>query len=236
MLKFFGRGCAFDPEQNSAFFSDGDDIILIDCPMSSFHKLIHMNIEQLTESGNVRIIFVLVTHTHSDHVSGIATLIQYAYYVWHVPVVIAAPSAEVKEDLRFLVGRLEGCEMNAFHLTTADMLKLWVKDVIPTEHVPGLSGRCFGYCLNIDNKTVIYTGDTNTLDPYKKYLTGGDNTYFFTEASASGSPVHINLLNELDYLKALTDEGIHVYLMHLDNEEKTKELIADTKIKLAPLL
>ena len=70
MLQFFGRWSAFDLEQNSAFFTDGDDIVLIDCPMSSFHKLILMNIEQLTETRNVRIIFVFVTHTHGDHVNG----------------------------------------------------------------------------------------------------------------------------------------------------------------------
>ena len=39
MLHFFGRGSAFDEQQNSAFFADEDDVILIDCPMSSFHKL-----------------------------------------------------------------------------------------------------------------------------------------------------------------------------------------------------
>lgn len=235
MLQFFGRGSAFQYEQNSAFFTDGDDIILIDCPMSSFHKLIRMNIEQLTESRNVRIIFVLVTHTHADHVSGIATLIQYAYYVWHIPIVIAAPSQEVKDDLRFLFSRLEGCDMAAFHLTTADKLKIWVKDVIPTTHVPGLNGRCFGYNLKIGDASVIYTGDTNTLEPYKQYLTDGGDIYFYTEASAAKSPVHIYLPDELDYLKSLTDKGIKVYLMHLDDEDKAYELIKETSIMFAPL-
>ncbi len=235
MLQFFGRGSAFKDDQNSAFFTDGDDIILLDCPMSSFHKLIRMNIEELTESRNVRIIFVLVTHTHADHVSGIATLIQYAYYVWHVPVVLAAPSQEVKEDLRFLIGRLEGCDMAAFHLTTADMLKLWVKDVIPTTHVPGLAGRCFGYHLGIDDKTIIYTGDTNTLEPFKQYIKEDLNTYLYVEASVAKSPVHICLSEELDYLKSLTDKGVHVYLMHLDNEDKAAEMINGTALQLAPL-
>ena len=235
MLQFFGRGSAFDLEQNSAFFTDGDDIVLIDCPMSSFHKLIRMNIEQLTETRNVRMIFVFVTHTHGDHVSGIATLIQYAYYVWHVPIVIAAPSSEVKDDLRFLFGRLEGCDMAAFHLTTADMLKVWIKDIIPTTHVPGLAGRCFGYHLCVDNKNIIYTGDTNTLEPYKQYITEDSNTYFYTEASVSKSPVHIYLPDEIDYLSALADKGVNVFLMHLDNTQKASEMIKGTGIRLAPL-
>lgn len=233
MLQFFGRGSAFDDEQNSAFFSDGDDVILVDCPMSSFHKLRKMNIEHLTDSRNIRIIIILVTHTHGDHVSGIATLIQFAYYVWHVPVVVAAPNAEVKEDLRYLIRRLEGCDDIAYHLTTADRLKLWVKDVIPTTHAPGLAGRCFGYHLLVDDNNVIYTGDTNTFEPYIPYISEGSTLY--VEVSSRKSPVHLYLPDILDDLIDLTEKGIDVYLMHLDNEAAINEMIADTRIKLAPL-
>lgn len=233
MLHFFGRGSAFDEQQNSAFFADEDDVILIDCPMSSFHKLRKMNIERLTESGSIRIIIILVTHTHGDHVSGIATLIQYAFYVWHVPVVVAAPTPDVKEDLRYLLQRLEGCDSQAYHLTTADMLKLWVKDVIPTTHAPGLNGRCFGYHLSIDNHNVIYTGDTNTIEPYRPYFTEGSTLYI--ESSWKKSPVHIYLPDIIDELTELTTKNIGVYLMHLDNEDEISNAIEGTMIKLAPL-
>lgn len=39
MLKFFGRDSAFGHSNNSAFFIDGKDLVLIDCPMSSFQKV-----------------------------------------------------------------------------------------------------------------------------------------------------------------------------------------------------
>ena len=51
----------------------------------------------------------------------------------------------------------------------------------------------------------------------------------YTEASAAKSPVHIYLPDELDYLKSLTDKGIKVYLMHLDDEDKAYELMASGK-------
>ena len=38
-LQFFGRGSAFMTENNSAFFVNGDELVLIDCPMSAFRKL-----------------------------------------------------------------------------------------------------------------------------------------------------------------------------------------------------
>ena len=36
MLTFLGRGSAFADEHNSAFFIHDGNLILIDCPMSSF--------------------------------------------------------------------------------------------------------------------------------------------------------------------------------------------------------
>ena len=33
MLTFFGRGSAFSDQQNSSYFVDNNDLILIDCPM-----------------------------------------------------------------------------------------------------------------------------------------------------------------------------------------------------------
>ena len=44
MLTFLGRGSAFADEHNSAFFVNESDLILIDCPMSSFEKLNDMNL------------------------------------------------------------------------------------------------------------------------------------------------------------------------------------------------
>ena len=45
MLKFFGRGSAFDDDHNSAFFFLIDNLILIDCPAGSFHKVKKMNLK-----------------------------------------------------------------------------------------------------------------------------------------------------------------------------------------------
>lgn len=69
MLKFFGRGSAFADEHNSAFFIYGNDLILIDCPATSFQKVKKM--EKLSKFDNI---FILVTHTHGDHSGGVGTM------------------------------------------------------------------------------------------------------------------------------------------------------------------
>jgi len=264
MLHFFGRRSAFYKEQNSAFFIRDHSLILIDCPMSTFHKLVALMDREdppdaaFTDRKDIKTITILVTHTHGDHVGGIAMLIFYAFYVWHIPVTVAAPSAEVAEDLRYLIERLEGCEPSAYTITSAGNLP-WVRNVIPTEHTPALSGRCFGYRLDLPDEIAVYTGDTCTLAPFLPYLSGsaadvlpesspagGDSSSaggemkkpvsLYTEAAAFPSPVHLAIKDILPVLQELTGKGIQVYLMHMDDEEAIGEAIRGTEIRFAPLI
>ena len=233
MLSFFGRGSAFRPQQNSAFYKNGKNLFLIDCPMSSFFRLTELAGSKEIDITDIEMITIMVTHTHGDHVGGIPMLIHYAFYVWQTPVRVAAPSPEVAADLKYLFDKLEGCDTAAYQLVEADTLTGTVTQVIPTSHVPELSGKCFGYALNIAGKNIIYTGDTNTLEPYKPYIT--PETILYTEASTLRSPVHLYLEDILDYLVSIASEGTQVYLMHIDNEEAASKLIDGTAIKLAPL-
>ena len=121
----------------------------------------------------------------------------------------------------------------AYTLITADSLPRWISAVIPTTHVPELDGRCFGYCLNIEDKDVVYTGDTNTLKPFEPYLKEGSVLY--TEVASSKSDVHICLEEWYDYLTELTDRGIEVYLMHVNDEDEIRQNIEGSSLKLAPI-
>ena len=235
MLKFFGRGSAFADEQNSAFFTDNSDLILIDCPMSTFHKIKMIGADKFVLPHTLKRIYILVTHTHGDHVSGIPMLIHYCFFVSHVPVTVVAPSREVRANLLYLIKRLEGCDSRGYRLICADSLKKnWFTAAVPTEHVPQLEGRCFGYRLNVRGTDIIYTGDTRTLAPFTKYLHQGCQLY--TEISAYDSGVHLYIGMLADTLKKLSKKGVDVFLMHIDNEDVIKEYIKDTDIRLAELI
>ena len=228
MLTFLGRGSAFADEHNSAFFVDNGNLILIDCPMSTFEKLNDMNLTLFDQ------IYLLVTHTHGDHVSGIGMLVDLLQFSVKTPITIVAPSKEVEGDLFYLLSRIEGCNDSWYELTnTEDLDKEWLVCSIQTTHTEELSGKCFGYCLTVDGQRVVYTGDTNTLIPYEKYISNG--SYLFVEMSAYKSPVHLYCVDMKDKIKELVDRGVHVYLMHMDDEKRIGEVMQDTGAEFAPL-
>lgn len=229
MIKFFGRGSAFADEHSSAFFVHDNDLILIDCPATSFQKIKKM--KGLSEFENI---FILVTHTHGDHSGGIGTMLQYAWFALNKKVTVVAPSEQVENDLNILLRNIEGCEKKWFSITAADELnEEWLVSPVPTRHAGTLDGRCFGYHLKINGKNVVYTGDTAVLTPFIPLLKNGG--YLYTEASYYRSDVHLHINDILPELVNLTENGINVYLMHLDNETEIEKIIEDTDIKLAPL-
>lgn len=228
MLKFLGRGCAFADEHNSAFFYHGKDLILIDCPATSFQKIKKMNLNEVEN------IYILITHTHGDHSGAVGTMLQYAWFVLRNPVTVVAPSDKVKNDLQTLLIQIEGCEPEWFNITTADKIRQdWLVSAIPTTHAKTLDGKCFGYYLKIQGNDVIYTGDTATLTPYLPFLNNG--TYLYTEISFYKSDVHLYIGDILPILKKLSENGVKIYLMHLDNENEISKIIDGTKLEFAPL-
>ncbi|MBQ6181247.1 MAG: MBL fold metallo-hydrolase [Ruminococcus sp.] len=230
LLLFLGRGSAFADEHNSAFFDEDNELVLIDCPATSYQKVKKMNWQQYDN------IFILVTHTHGDHSGGVGTMLQYVWFASYMKkkVTIVAPSEEVKQDLLLLLMRIEGCQQEWFDIVTAGELdKKWLTAAVPTTHVKPLEGKCFGYHLNIHGCNVVYTGDTASLEPFRPLL--GKGSFLYTEAAFYKSDVHMYLKDMLPEYISLAESGVHVYLMHLDNEEEIKKMIAGTPLRLAML-
>ena len=228
MIKFLGRGAAFCDENNSAFFKYENKLVLIDCPMSSFDKIKKMDLT------GIDAVDVLITHTHADHISGIAMLIDLLFFTTKIRVTVVAPCDVVKQDMITNLTCIDGCEESWFDIVTADEYKApYIKDVIPTSHTEQLVGKCYGYSLDLDGNKVVYTGDTNTLESFEPYITEG--SILCVEVSSVPVPVHLFIDDILPRLKEYTEKNVKVYLMHLDNEKAIQEKIEGTNIELAPL-
>ena len=228
MLKFLGRGSAFADEHNSAYFKAGNDLVLIDCSMTAFHKVKKMDL------AGIENIYILVTHTHGDHIAGIGMLVDYEFFLGHIPVTIVAPCKAVYDDLTFFLLNLEGCEKSWYKMTVADSFEAdWFGTAILTIHSEELQGKCFGYNLTIDGDNVVYTSDTHTIEPFIPFIKEGTKLYM--EISAHQSSVHLYAPDMSDFIKDMTAKNVSVYLMHLDSEERILEMTKDTGALLAPL-
>ena len=231
MLNFLGRGSAFTKNHNCAFFIDEHDFVMLDCPMSAVQKIIDFKWSSFSNENVVNHFYILVTHTHSDHVGGIGMLVHYAYYVLGMPVTIFASSEELKSDIEILL-KLDGCDPNGYNIVLS-IDKKWFVRSISTTHTKILEGKCFGFQLYINRKNIIFTGDTNTLKPFDQYLV--KDSILYTESAFYSSEAHLILDKHLNELIDYTNSDIDVNIMHIDNLDGVSELIKNTKIKIVPL-
>lgn len=210
-LKFFGRGSGFADEHTSAYFTTANkEMVIIDCPVSTFQKLKHIDLTGYEK------FYVLITHTHGDHIGGLGLFVQYAFFILKKPVTIVAPSTEVADDILTIL-TIEGNEPSWCELVTGANVeeKEWFGNCILTKHSPQLENKCFGYHLIVDGANVVYTGDTSTIEPFIPYLV--DDSILYVDTSVYYGMIHLKLEDALDDFLALTTRGIKVYLMHLDD-------------------
>lgn len=219
-LTFLGRETGLAVNHTSAYFVTGNnELVVIDCSVSAFQKLKQFQLKDYTH------IYVHITHTHSDHIGGLSLFVQYMYFTLHRVITIVAPSYELEKDIKTLL-TIEGCADSWYVLTTVGTFeKDWVNASILTEHTPQLHGKCFGYSLNINDKTIIYTGDTNTLEPFEIDIWGCDELY--VDVAVDKSPAHLNLVEALEKFLEFVAHGTKVYLMHLDNIQMAEEIVSE---------
>jgi len=134
-----------------------------------------------------------------------------------------------------LLNKIEGCNADGYSIIPAQQLsKKWFLMSIPTEHTKTHEGKCCGYSFYTKDSLVVYTGDTNIIEPFINFINNCDisKKYLYTEISASESGVHLFIDDNMNSLLELEYQGVEVYLMHLDDEDVIREKIKDTGLKI----
>jgi ribonuclease BN (tRNA processing enzyme) len=220
MLKFIGCGSAFNTElgNNGAFIKEDNTLFMIDCGSNTFDRLIKSNVLE-----DVKYIYVLMTHTHPDHVGSLGDLIFYSYFrmgeMLKVNLTVLAPEElGIKNILESM-----GVEKELYKLTTVkDGLTNIISgkfdivvNPVPVTHVKELS--CFGYIIFYKDKVAYYSGDSNEIpENILRELHSDAFDVFYQDTSKLDYPENNHL--SLRKLTELVDTEFRdiVFCMHLD--------------------
>lgn len=219
MLMFIGTGSAFNTAlgNNNAFIKKGNELFLIDCGSTNFSRIMERGLLE-----GIKKITLLQTHLHADHVGSLGDLVGYSYHVMKpqqtTKITIITPKA-LTEDVAGIL-RSEGISDDQYHsieidesYTPENMMGItYIKPYLVT-HVPTLT--CFAYLLEINGKTIYYSGDCNMIpDDILSKLLAGEIDLFYQDTSKAENKVHLTLQQ---LTESIPEEHRHkVYCMHLD--------------------
>lgn len=226
-LLFLGRGSAFNTSEgnNSAYFIDKNELFLIDCGESIFERIIERNL-----LDNVSCVNVMITHTHSDHVGSIGSLIMYCYYVIHKSInIIISKDSLYKDDLINLI-RIFGCTNDMYSIVYEDEFdnKYSLFNSIKymkTNHVKEIPS--YGILFNTTDGALYYSGDTSDLDNISDLINSDvviDKIYVDATSSDVANSVHLYIGNLYELIPI--DLRDKVYCMHV-NDKKCIDMAID---------
>ena len=224
-IKFLGNGSGFSETHTNAYFiTNKNELVIIDLSMKNYDKLINFPLHKYKN------ISLLVTHMHDDHTSGIGLFIQYCYYVLQRKLSIVLPDNKLKDDFILLMN-IKGIPESIYDIKQEAE---WLLAVIPTTHAPDLSGKCFGYVLDVNEKKCVYSGDTNTIAPFLQYLESG--VEFYLDTSYSYGAVHVKYEDVKDKLLYIAETGVDIILMHVDDITMLEREIEETPFEIAEIV
>ena len=203
-LTFLGSDAGYGLENNSAYIEKDGCLTIIDCGYTVFNK-----VKEKFNFINYNNIEVIITHLHNDHAGSLSQLILYAYFECNKKITIVSKCKNIRQYLNLCGTPDEAYEV----LKETNTIKL-----ISTKHTPYLDA--YGFVMQIDDKKIVYTGDTKTLEPFMEYLNGADE--FYVDVSKNGG-AHLKIENVKDKLIEIKNAGTEVNLMHIDDRDFIKK-------------
>lgn len=199
-LTFTGSDAGFGDNNNSAYVEVDNQLIIIDCGITVFNA-----IKNKFDFKKYDDITIVITHLHNDHAGSLSQFIMYLWYVHNKKSKVLSACQNIKQFLT-----ITGTPDEAYSLNSTTLNIQFIK----TEHVEHID--CYGFCMNVNNKNIVYTGDTKTLKPFKPYIEKADELY--VDVSKNGG-VHLKFDDVKNELQNIQHNGTKVYLMHTDDKE-----------------
>lgn len=216
---------------NSTYIESDSTKLLIDLGINYISlkkKLEEINVDTNKING------VLITHTHNDHIKGLASFIKKTNAKVYVPITIA-------EQLSSIIPKANICILD--RITKINEIEI---ELLRTSHdAPG----SVGYKINTEEKTLVYITDTGYIneryfnrlkdaDIYilesnhdEKMLMDGPYPYYLKQR-VIGDEGHLSNRTSGKYLfQWIGNNTKYVILAHLSEKNNTEELAYDTVVE-----
>jgi len=226
-LTFLGRGAGFNPAEGStsAYFLDKGELFLIDCGESVFNAFVGKKLLDSVSSLNI-----LVTHTHSDHVGSMGSLLLYAYVVKNIKTKIITdenmaylPQIRSLMDIYGLPERMyQFTNVSAFENRYSQFNKI---SFIKTFHCDELE-TC-AIMFETSDGLVFYSGDMKDPAPILEIVRSGrkiDRIYLDSYNDPAPNPFHFRLKEIYDIIPP--ELRPRIYCMHFNSTRCMDDALA----------
>lgn len=161
MLNFIGTGSAFNTElgNTSAFIKNNNSLLIIDCGGTVFHRLQELNLFDKLEN-----LYIIITHTHPDHVGSLGEVIFYSYYILKRRPTIFFPKKELIEGFLTNIGvSAEMYKLNSFERIDVNDTQFgkFSIEFLPVSHVDTIP--VYGFVMELNEKLFYFSGDANNI-------------------------------------------------------------------------
>ncbi len=218
-LNFLGRGSGFNPTEGStsAYFIEDGNLFLIDCGESVYRRIVELNL-----LDNIHTVYFFCTHTHSDHIGSLGSLVLHCYHKAGIPFVLVCPSyAEHLCAIRNILDAFD-CKDKYVVIEPDSLICIFLSFRIvrymSTKHSE--TQPAYSLAFHTADGIVYYTGDTKRVDSIKSMITKKvkiSALYVDTDTSSGPDSVHMNIYELADVVPM--ELRSRCYCMHLASKE-----------------
>lgn len=197
MLKFLGIGSAFNTAlgNTSAYYQNEDRLLLIDCGGMVFHTLMSKQMMK-----DVKVLDVVITHMHPDHVGSLGDLIFYAHYILKITPTLYFPNGPWMKNYLLAIG------VEDMQYTLVDQMEVRLSSdielsYIPVKHTENIPS--FGFVITLEGQRIYYSGDSYNMpvEIADRLLSGDlDRLYQDTSGYEYAENPHMSLAHLTDLI------------------------------------
>jgi len=226
-LKFLGRGAGFNPSEGStsSYFIDKDEFFLIDCGESIFKTILENKLLDPVKALNI-----FITHTHTDHIGSLGSLVLYSFVVKKIPVkIIIDQNMGYLSKLKSFLD-IVGLTSSMYDFADASSYegKYSVFNSVKyfkTTHCAEV--EACGILFETDTGLTLYSGDSNDISMIKEIINSGskiNKIYVDSNNDTEPNLHHISIHQVNGIVPAELKSKI--YCMHINNDKCKEEALA----------